>query len=73
MQVQGPLTTDGVHDHVAPQFLLSTPQSGQGLPETADILISNAIEAGSKDDMSVVLARILGRIDCGRSIFEHTH
>jgi PPM family protein phosphatase len=52
------LTTDGVHDHVAPPRLLSLLNSGQGLSEIADIMITDAINAGSMDDMSIVLGRV---------------
>lgn len=52
------LTTDGVHDHVARPRLVSLLDSGQDLPGIADLLIKDAVDSGSTDDMSIVLGRV---------------
>ncbi|HDQ39445.1 MAG TPA: serine/threonine-protein phosphatase [Desulfonatronum sp.] len=52
------LTTDGVHDHVALQQFLSTLESDIGLREIPNLLFKKAMQAGSTDDMSIVLGRV---------------
>lgn len=52
------LTTDGVHDHVDQGRMLRILNSEHDLAEMAQRLISEAVEGGSTDDLSVVLCRI---------------
>jgi len=52
------LTTDGIHDHVRAEKMLFLFQSDRDLPGIAHTLIAEALKAGSKDDLSVVLCRV---------------
>jgi len=55
------LTSDGVHDHVLRERLLELFRSPLSLEEMTDALIGEARQAGSTDDVSAVLCRILGQ------------
>ncbi len=53
------LTSDGVHDHVPPERMTELLRSSLGLEEIANALVTEARQAGSTDDASVVLCRIV--------------
>ena len=53
------LTSDGVHDHVPPERMIRLLSSPSSLEEMADALIAEARQAGSTDDLSAVLYRII--------------
>jgi PPM family protein phosphatase len=55
------LTSDGVHDHVLGKRMIELLRSHQSLEEIADALIAEAKQAGSTDDVSAVLGRVMGR------------
>jgi PPM family protein phosphatase len=54
------LTTDGLHDYVRPDRLITVLGSSASFPEMADTLISKALESGSTDNVSIVFARMNG-------------
>ena len=55
------LTSDGVHDHVLPKRMIELLSSPLSLEEMADAFIAEARQAGSTDDLSAVLCRVVGR------------
>lgn len=52
------LTTDGIHDHVSGEKMLFLFQNDLDLPGIANALVAEALSAGSRDDLSVVLCRV---------------
>lgn len=52
------LTTDGLHDHVEPQTLRDMLISSPDLDLAVDRLITQARDAGSTDDVSLVMLRV---------------
>jgi protein phosphatase len=56
------LMTDGLHDHVDPAILKSRIVSRDTLGTKAERLIENALSAGGKDNITIVLAEIDGSI-----------
>jgi len=52
------LTTDGLHDHIAPEALESILASQDSLEAKAKNLIENTLSAGGKDNITLVLATI---------------
>lgn len=52
------LTTDGLHASLTPEQMKSVLDSSLELPDMADILINKAMDSGSRDNLSIVLARI---------------
>lgn len=53
------LTSDGVHDHVLTKRMIELLSSPSSLEEMADALITEARQAGSTDDLSAVLYRVI--------------
>lgn len=52
------LTTDGLHDHIDKERMRSLVCSGLDCVEIVDRLMTEAVDAGSTDDLSIVLARL---------------
>lgn len=53
------LTTDGVHEHVAPGFVTSTVRASAGnLDRAARLIVDEALAQGSHDNLTVQLVRI---------------
>ena len=52
------LTTDGLHDHLSSEMIHSTVKRSGELSKMADLLIKEAAENGSKDNLCIAIARI---------------
>jgi PPM family protein phosphatase len=52
------LTTDGLHDYVRPERMAAVLDSSRNFPESMDMLISEAMNRGSTDNVCIVLGRL---------------
>jgi len=52
------LTTDGLHDYILPAHMASVLKVSPDLPKIADTLIKAAMNAGSRDNLTIVLGLI---------------
>lgn len=52
------LSTDGIHEHVAPEFIVGMLADGRGLDNAARLIADEALERGSPDNLTLQLVRI---------------
>lgn len=52
------ITSDGVHDHIDVDTMESIVFSSDDLPEISEALFNTAVQNGSRDDMSIVIAYV---------------
>jgi serine/threonine protein kinase/serine/threonine protein phosphatase PrpC len=52
------LATDGVYEHVDAQFIINTLQQPSSLDEAAKIIVNQAYEQGSQDNLTIQIIRI---------------
>jgi len=52
------LSTDGVHDHLAPEAIVAEMEGPGGLDAAAQRIVARALAAGSSDNLTVQLVRI---------------